>query len=421
MPPAVRPAIELLLIEDDPHASRLFVDRVSRFASGEFNVTQARSLKAGLDEAADFPFGLAVLDLTLPDSTGIATCSKFNAAQPEVPFVVLTGVDDASLVETISKAGAKAALVKQDCSAIDLVNAIRTAAVSKEYDTPTVSKKVSEARFKNAIIDSADGIVVVDKAGSIQLVSSGAELLLGRPAAEVIGSPLGIDLNPGEPVRAQVVREEQKSLQEAGQPVHVRDFDSSSLHVSDIEFWPFSHQWSGQLMTVCAMRDVTNQLEEELKQRNVVDIEKPLRVSAGIADICAEYAARLSAFVKFNRIEVSLRRPELKRLQIITATGALSEGRDTSALVEETLYPPEFGAWLTGRSDENYALEVVVSIGSIEKIQYTGRDQAAISRCATMIARHLQDSKRISVLKTAPTNIGVEIAGVSDSAMPGAA
>lgn len=405
----VRP-IDVLLIEDDPHAANLFLERTRHFAPGEFNVTQARTLQTALDEAADSSYSLAILDLTLPDSSGVETCSRFSIARPDVPFIVLTGVADGSLAETLSKAGAKAALIKDDCTGSDIVNAMRTASVvpaDQERVTPEAVKAAVEARFRNAIVDGADGVVVIDAAGSVLLVSAGAESLLGRSAADLTGTPFGIELRPGTPVRAQMIREQTGHAEEHGAEGTVRQFDVCQLRLSEVEFWPFAHHWSGKPVTVCAMSDVTNQSAEEHRQRSVLKIEQPLEVSAGIDTICTDLALRLGSLVKFNRFEASLWVPEISMLQVIFELGVPTNGREVSSVVKRVAVPQEFESWITEWSSEDLAPRVAVSVGCVTPGAYGNRDDAVLARCASMVAAALGRSKSAPVFSVSANPSGV--------------
>lgn len=424
MPAAGVRAIDVLLIEDDPHAANLFLERTRHFAPGEFNVTQARSLQTALDEAADTPYSLAVLDLTLPDSSGIETCSRFSAAQPDVPFIVLTGVADGSLSETLSRAGAKAALVKDDCSGQDIVDAMRTARAGRESESrfsPESDRAIAEARFRNAIVDSADGIVVVDAAGKVLLVSAGAESLLGRTAADLTGSPLGIELHPGAPVRAQMLREQAGHSETHNAVGPVRQFDVCRLNISEVEFWPFTHYWSGKPVTVCAMRDVTNQSAEEHRQRNMLKIEQPLEVTAGVEAVCTDLAVRLGALVKFNRFEASVWMPELDRLQVLFELGMAANGRELSAMVQRSSAPHGFGSWITEWSSEELFPRVAVSVGCVAPGAYSGRDEAVLARCASMVADALRQRRTAPVFSVPAEAPSLRRAAPANGILPGAA
>ncbi len=421
MPASGNHPVDLLLIEDDPQAAKLFIERTNRFAPGKFNVTQARSLQAGLDEASDFSFGLAVLDLTLPDSSGIETCSKFSSAQPEIPFVVLTGVDDSSLIHTISRAGAKAALVKGDCSAQELIDALKTAAVAPKFETSTPSTAVAEARFRNAVVDSADGIIVLDETTRIQLVSAGAEQLLGRSAADLAGSELGIELTPGEPFRAQMVREETTHVDVHRASGAVKQFDSCQLNVTEVEFWPFTHRWSGKQVTVCALRDITNQSAEESRIKNVRHLDRPLQVGSGIDDVCADLAAKLGPLIRFNRFEAAIWRPEFKRLQVIAELGIAADHRQVSQLIEGDAPPVGFGSWMSEWSVYTAEPRIAVSIGCVEPGAYDSRDKAILSRCADLVAEALREMKSAPVLSRAHSGLGASIVTSTDIYLHGAA
>ncbi|MDA0676989.1 MAG: response regulator, partial [Chloroflexi bacterium] len=330
MHPTQTRAVNVLLIEDDPYAAALFLERTRRFAPGEFGITQARSLESGLGEVSHSRFDLAVLDLTLPDSSGIETCTRFCEVAPDVPFVVLTGVVDSSLLETLSRAGAKAVIVKDDCAGQDMVNAMRTAhRVSEKARSmlPAAFTSAANARVRNAIIDNADGIVVLDEAGTVSLVSAGAESLLGRTAAELQGSALGVELRLGQPIRVQLVREQPGQTEVYDDRGMARQFDVCKLNINEVEFWAFAHQWSGKPVTVCAIRDVTNQVSEENRQRSIATFEQQVRLSAGLDEVGSDLAVRMSALLRFNRFETAVWRPELNRLQIVFELGMSAAGR----------------------------------------------------------------------------------------------
>lgn len=404
---------DLLLIEDDPVAANLFVQRTRHFAPGEFAVTQSRTLESGLEEAAETEFGLAVIDLTLPDSNGIETCRRFHSEQPNIPFVVLTGVADSALAETLELAGANAAFLKEDCGGRELIDAVRSTVSPSRRHRPLVMKAVADARFRNAIVDKADGIVVIDQAGDVLLVSAGAESLLGRTAAEMTGSPLGISLTVGEPVRAQMVREESghASAHEASGPV--REFDVCKLRISEIEVWPFAHHWANKPVTVCAIRDVTNQSAEESRQRSILRIEEPLEVSSGIQAVCDDIAVRLGGLVRFNRFEAALWRPDLQRVEVIAELGMQAEGREVSSLVATDEAPGEFGSWLTAWSPGGYEIRVAVSAGCVEPGAHSERDSTILARCADVIASALASMRSSPVFVAGTSGAGNLPAAIS--------
>lgn len=68
-----------------------------------------------------------MLDLSLPDSTGLDTFIRLYMQAPDVPIVVLTGLDDEATATQAVQAGAQDYLVKGHVSGDLLVRAMRYA------------------------------------------------------------------------------------------------------------------------------------------------------------------------------------------------------------------------------------------------------------------------------------------------------
>ena len=300
--------INALLIEDDPRDARLFVERLRHFAPGVFNVTQARTLDAAIKEAAHTEFNVAVLDLTLPDSSGLDTFRRFREDQPGLPVIVLSGISDSEMGDTLRRTGAAAALVKADCRSEDIVSLMRSSASSThEQKDKKAVRAAFEARFRNAVLDAADGIVVLDAQGNITLVSQSAERLLARPAADLVGTSLAAKLVPGEVAYVQAVHESTTRFCPSEHGGVTQQFDACSVRVLDLEIWPFAHAWAGQPVTVCALRDISGRSDEEIRLRALAHLEKPITPGETFEAACTEIAVRFAPLVRFNRFEVSIR------------------------------------------------------------------------------------------------------------------
>jgi signal transduction histidine kinase len=72
-------------------------------------------------------FDLVLLDLSLPDSIGLDTLKGFRAAVPDIPVVVLTGLDDEDLALQALAEGAQDYILKDQITVQRLVRAIRYA------------------------------------------------------------------------------------------------------------------------------------------------------------------------------------------------------------------------------------------------------------------------------------------------------
>ncbi|HUR24564.1 MAG TPA: hybrid sensor histidine kinase/response regulator [Candidatus Thermoplasmatota archaeon] len=87
----------------------------------------AASLAEALQALAKHPFDCVLLDLGLPDSTGLATVQAVLDCAPAVPVVVLTGEEDGELADQALQAGAQDFLEKTQLEPSNLGRAIRHA------------------------------------------------------------------------------------------------------------------------------------------------------------------------------------------------------------------------------------------------------------------------------------------------------
>ncbi|MEO6741842.1 MAG: response regulator [Chthoniobacteraceae bacterium] len=111
MPITNRP-IKVLLIEDNKEHAEL-LGRLLGFAEyPKFTVITATTLAAGLGMLERGAPDIVLLDLSLPDSGGVETFRRTNAAAPTLPIVILSGVADVTVAIEMVQAGAQDYLVK---------------------------------------------------------------------------------------------------------------------------------------------------------------------------------------------------------------------------------------------------------------------------------------------------------------------
>jgi len=105
--------IKVLLVEDDAADSRL-IERLLTTCSQpvEFMTELAESLSAALECLASAEYDMVLLDLSLPDSSGIETVRKVGEVNPRIPIVVITALNDEETGLLAIKNGAADFLVK---------------------------------------------------------------------------------------------------------------------------------------------------------------------------------------------------------------------------------------------------------------------------------------------------------------------
>ena len=104
--------INILLVEDSPSDAALLQESLSHNEPGRFKFTQAETLAQALEYMRSAMFDLMLLDLSLPDSSGQATYLKARAAAPQLPLVVLTGVENESVGLEAVRCGVQDYLIK---------------------------------------------------------------------------------------------------------------------------------------------------------------------------------------------------------------------------------------------------------------------------------------------------------------------
>ncbi|HTI35119.1 MAG TPA: response regulator, partial [Miltoncostaea sp.] len=118
-------ALRVLLIEDDDGDALLVREELEEV--GAFpDLRHVGSLRAALAELGP-EVDCVLLDLGLPDATGLDALAALQAASPGLAVVVLTGLDDEEAGAAAVRAGAQDFLVKGQVGGDTLMRAIRYA------------------------------------------------------------------------------------------------------------------------------------------------------------------------------------------------------------------------------------------------------------------------------------------------------
>ena len=104
--------IKVLLVEDGRKDARLIQTMLGAVTSVAFEVEYVDRLSAALKSLDQGDIDVVLLDLSLPDSQGLETFTKIQAKAPNVPAVVMTGLDDELVATKAVKRGAQDYLIK---------------------------------------------------------------------------------------------------------------------------------------------------------------------------------------------------------------------------------------------------------------------------------------------------------------------
>jgi len=117
----------ILLVEDNGFDATRVEDLLRDHGQETFALERCTRLDEALRALRRGAHQAVLLDLTLPDSRGLATLERLRAAHPHVPVVVMTVLDDPHLPGIALSSGAQDYLVKWDRDALSLGRALRYA------------------------------------------------------------------------------------------------------------------------------------------------------------------------------------------------------------------------------------------------------------------------------------------------------
>jgi two-component system cell cycle response regulator len=119
--------VNVLLVEDSPTDALLLREALTDERRAQFRTAHAETLADALRTLQQQDFDLILLDLGLPDSQGLETFARVHDHVPQIPIIVLTGLDDDTLAIQAVKDGAQDFLTKGRVDRYWLVRNIRHA------------------------------------------------------------------------------------------------------------------------------------------------------------------------------------------------------------------------------------------------------------------------------------------------------
>jgi sigma-B regulation protein RsbU (phosphoserine phosphatase) len=123
-----RGILRVLLVEDEPGDAYLVKCALNMSSSPVFAVTHVDTLAAAIELVqSGTELDVVLLDLSLPDSSGLSTVSRMQAVSQQLPVVIMTGLDDPSFAAQALEVGAQDFLVKSDDPERTVGRAIRYA------------------------------------------------------------------------------------------------------------------------------------------------------------------------------------------------------------------------------------------------------------------------------------------------------
>jgi len=169
--------ISILLIEDNSGDRRLISEMLAEASTDEtgvaFDIQYADRLQAAIEYLGQNRVEVILLDLGLPDSQGLDTLKRVYAEVPELPIVVLTGLNDELIGVQAVNEGAQDYLIKGQVDTHLLRRTIRYA----------IERKQAEERERRLQLQ----LNLSTRLASLGLMVEGIAHEVNNPLSSVIG------------------------------------------------------------------------------------------------------------------------------------------------------------------------------------------------------------------------------------------
>jgi two-component system sensor kinase FixL len=290
MPVNTQVETKYVLLVDDDMADRQLVKLALAKSSQsiQFNIETAETMSEATKQLSnnENEYDIILLDLGLPDSHGIETVQKVHKTNPNIPIVVLTGLDDEEIGLEAIRTGAEDYLTKGKSLEYALVRTTRYA-IERKQTKQALSR--NENLLRTIINATKEAMLSIDENGLINLFNPAAEKMFGHKRDNMIGKPL-------DSLMPEQYRERHRQYVEkyftTGKPDAAigNTMELPALRSNGEEFPIELSLAAGMLenkqFVIAVGRDITERKQAELKQaallRKVENINKELKDFASI-------------------------------------------------------------------------------------------------------------------------------------------
>ena len=178
------PQLRILLVEDN-RTDALTVQRaLAQCFGGDFALTHVERLADACSRIEAEKFDVVLLDLMLPDSSGLDTFLRLRRHEPRLPLLVLTGLEDEGAGIKAMQEGAQDYLLKNQLEPPILARAVRYAI---ERHQAAAELRESEGRLR-IVSDTANvGLAAVDRQHRYCYTNRAWAEFLELPTEDLVG------------------------------------------------------------------------------------------------------------------------------------------------------------------------------------------------------------------------------------------
>ena len=176
----------ILLLQDDPVNANAVRDALINSSDGSFGVIWLRHCCDAVDRLGGEQDAAILVDLFLPDSTGIETFDRLFQAAPQIPILILTAAQDEDTAKLAVQRGAHEYLLKDRLDAYLLPKAVGSM-IERAANTEALFE--AKERAQVTLNSIGDAVMSTDLAGNVTYLNIVAESLTGWSWQEAAGHP----------------------------------------------------------------------------------------------------------------------------------------------------------------------------------------------------------------------------------------
>ncbi|MGA2420546.1 MAG: hybrid sensor histidine kinase/response regulator [Candidatus Acidiferrum sp.] len=145
-------SLRILLVEDNEGDARLLREMFRGEAPGSFELTHLLRMSDAMVHLAKGSADIVLLDMGLPDAHGLDTVRMAHAVAPNVPLIVISGLDDEALAAQAMKEGAQDYLIKGQIENRALPRALRHAIERHRMQAEADLVRTNQLQFKDEFL-----------------------------------------------------------------------------------------------------------------------------------------------------------------------------------------------------------------------------------------------------------------------------
>ena len=144
-----------ILLADDHNVMRAGLKLLLESHPGFKVISEASDGNQAVEKAMSAKPDVAVLDIAMPNLSGIEAAQRISAQLPQTAIVILSMHSDEGYVLRALKSGARGYLLK-DSAESDLIHAIKAVSEGKAFFSPEISKVLAEDYVREIHIRGAE-------------------------------------------------------------------------------------------------------------------------------------------------------------------------------------------------------------------------------------------------------------------------